>query len=136
MSSSFLLVELLHSGIARDQRQKDTLRGLGLRHRHQKRVLLDTPEIRGLIKKVFDLVSFKEVNTREIPKAPKIETYRLGPVPTERKEKAKKVKPAPQAKADGGDAKSAGAKGKAEKKSDKKPAAGKKASAAKSSRAK
>jgi large subunit ribosomal protein L30 len=89
--SKFLLVELKYSGIARDQRQKDTLRGLGLRHRHQLRVLQDTDAVRGMIQKVYDLVTFREVNSQKLPKAPAVETYRLGPVPTERKEKAKRV---------------------------------------------
>ena len=90
--AKFLLVEMVQSGIASTQRHKDTLRGLGLRHRHQKRILQDTPEIRGMIKFVFNLVKFQEVGSATLPKAEKVETYRLGPVPPP-KEKKIKVKP-------------------------------------------
>jgi len=93
---SYLKVELLHSGIARDQRQKDTLRGLGLRRRHQQRILQDTPSVRGMIAKVYDLVRFEKTSDKALPKEARIETYRLGPVPAA-KPPAEKKKPARQA---------------------------------------
>lgn len=40
----------------RTDRQIDTLRGLGLRGRHTTKELEDTPEVRGMIKKVQHLV--------------------------------------------------------------------------------
>lgn len=92
--SGYLKVELLHGAIARDQRQKDTLRGLGLRRRHQQRILQDTPSIRGMIQKVFDLVRFEKTQEKNLPVKVKIETYRLGPVPppSEAAKKTKKAK--------------------------------------------
>jgi len=85
--AGFLKVELLHSAIARDQRQKDTLRGLGLRRRHQQRILEDTPAIRGMIRKVYDLVRFETVASKTAPKREVLVTYKLGPVPDASKAK-------------------------------------------------
>jgi large subunit ribosomal protein L30 len=113
--SGYLKVELLHSAIARSQRQKDTLRGLGLRRRHQQRILKDTPAIRGLIGKVFDLVRFEKTSEKALPKASKIVTYHLGPVPTPKpkvekpKAKAKSTAETEKHGAEGGPAKKAGA---------------------------
>lgn len=78
--AGFLKVEMIHSAIARDQRQKDTLRGLGLRRRHQQRILEDTPAVRGMIRKVFDLVRFEPVAGKPA-KAAEVVTYKLGPKP-------------------------------------------------------
>lgn len=51
-----LKVTLVRSGIGRNVRQNQTLKGLGLT-RMQKSVLLnDTPAIRGMIRKVSHLV--------------------------------------------------------------------------------
>jgi large subunit ribosomal protein L30 len=52
-----LKVTLVRSPIHREQRQKDTVRGLGLRHLNHSRVLEDTPAIRGMIVKVQHLVA-------------------------------------------------------------------------------
>ena len=52
-----LKVTLVRSAIHREQSQKDTVRGLGLRHLHQSRVLEDTPSIRGMIRKIQHLVT-------------------------------------------------------------------------------
>ena len=102
--AGFLKVELLHGAIARDQRQKDTLRGLGLRRRHQQRVLEDTPAIRGMIRKVFDLVKFETVASAKLTKPEAVVTYKLGPkpdkAPTLSKTQQRKVKAA-EAKASG-----------------------------------
>jgi large subunit ribosomal protein L30 len=54
-------VTLKRSGIGRPQRQKDTLRGLGLTKLHKTVTLNDTPAIRGMVQKVIHLVEFKEV---------------------------------------------------------------------------
>lgn len=40
----------------RTDRQIGTLKGLGLRGRHSTKELIDTPEVRGMIKKVQHLV--------------------------------------------------------------------------------
>jgi large subunit ribosomal protein L30 len=96
--ASYLKVELIYGGIARSKRQKDTLRGLGLRHRHQQKILQDTPSIRGMIRKVFDLVKFEETKSAILPVVAKVETYKLGAVTAP---KVKKPKPERAAKAEG-----------------------------------
>ncbi|MCP5468502.1 MAG: 50S ribosomal protein L30 [Deltaproteobacteria bacterium] len=58
--SGLIKVKLVHSGIGRTQRQKDTLRALGLRKLQQERILKDLPSIRGMIQKVLHLVEFEE----------------------------------------------------------------------------
>lgn len=54
-----ILVTQKRSGIGRTRRQRDTLRGLGLRRLHQTVTLRDTPPIRGMILKVQNLVEVK-----------------------------------------------------------------------------
>jgi large subunit ribosomal protein L30 len=49
------------SGIGRNERQRATLRGLGLGKLRRERILPDTPEIRGMINKVSHLVEWAEV---------------------------------------------------------------------------
>ena len=91
--SKYLKVQLNYSAIARDQRQKHTLRGLGLRHRHQIRILKDSPAVRGLIQKVIHLISFEETDQASLPKKEKVKTYQLGEVKAPAKAKSVK-KPA------------------------------------------
>jgi large subunit ribosomal protein L30 len=91
--SKYLKVRLRYSAIAKPLRQKQTLRGLGLRHRHQVRILKDTPAIRGLIKKVIHLVSFEETKEAKLPKKEKISTYRLGAVKPPQEPKKKPAAP-------------------------------------------
>jgi large subunit ribosomal protein L30 len=57
-----LKVTQRRSGIGRNQRQRDTLRGLGLTRLHQTRELQDTPAIRGMINKVSHLVEVEQVD--------------------------------------------------------------------------
>ena len=57
-----LKVTQRRSGIGRTQRQKDTLRGLGLKRIGQTVVRQDTPEIRGMVSTVAHLVSWEEIN--------------------------------------------------------------------------
>ncbi len=52
-----LKVTLVRSPIHREQSQKDTVRGLGLRHIHHARVLEDSPAIRGMIRKIQHLIA-------------------------------------------------------------------------------
>lgn len=52
-----LKVTLVRSAIDRPQKQKDTVRGLGLRRLHGSSVLEDTDAIRGMIRKVQHLVT-------------------------------------------------------------------------------
>ena len=49
------------SAIGRPQRQRDTLRGLGLGKPNKERILDDTPAIRGMINKVSHLVEWSVV---------------------------------------------------------------------------
>lgn len=52
-----LKVTLVRSPIDRTKKQKDTVRGLGLRRLNHSVVLEDTPAIRGMIRKVQHLVA-------------------------------------------------------------------------------
>lgn len=49
-------VEQIGSPIGRTKDQEGTLVGLGLNKRHRQRTLQDTPEVRGMIRKVQHLV--------------------------------------------------------------------------------
>lgn len=51
-----LKVTQVKSGIGQSQKQKLTLKGLGLMRMHRSVVLNDTPAIRGMIRKVSHLV--------------------------------------------------------------------------------
>ena len=51
-----LKVTLVRSPIDRTQKQKDTVRGLGLRRLNSSKELEDTPAVRGMIRKVQHLV--------------------------------------------------------------------------------
>ncbi len=53
-------VEQTRSPIGRRNDQEETLKGLGLNKRHRRRVLEDTPAIRGMINKVRHLVRIVE----------------------------------------------------------------------------
>jgi large subunit ribosomal protein L30 len=55
-----LTVEQTGSPIGRRDDQEATLRGLGLNKRHRRRVLEDTPAVRGMIRKVQHLVRVVE----------------------------------------------------------------------------
>ena len=57
-----LKVVQLRSGIGRPEKQRQILRGLGLRGPHQAVVVDNTPSFRGMIKKVIHLVSVEECN--------------------------------------------------------------------------
>jgi large subunit ribosomal protein L30 len=48
------------SQIGFDRRQRATLRGLGIRRMHQTVELEDTPQVRGMIRKVEHLVKVEE----------------------------------------------------------------------------
>ncbi len=51
-----ITVEQIGSPIGRTKDQEGTLIGLGLNKRHRQRTLQDTPEVRGMIRKVQHLV--------------------------------------------------------------------------------
>ena len=56
MTKKTVTVEQTGSGIGRPERQRQTLRGLGLTRIGRRRTLEDTPAVRGLIAKVAHLV--------------------------------------------------------------------------------
>ena len=53
-------VTLVKSGIGYSQRQKDTLRALGLRRLHQTVEKTDNPATRGMLAKVAHLIRIEE----------------------------------------------------------------------------
>ncbi len=57
-----LKVTQVKSGIGRSETQKRTLQGLGLRGPHTTKVLLDTPSIRGMIRKVSHLITVESAD--------------------------------------------------------------------------
>jgi large subunit ribosomal protein L30 len=60
MSDKKIRVRQVKSAIGYDRRQRATLKGLGLRRMNHQVELQDTPAIRGMITKVFHLVSVEE----------------------------------------------------------------------------
>lgn len=59
-SARTIRVTQVRSGIGYDRRQREVLRGLGLRRLRQTVELEDTPAVRGMISKVPHLVSVEE----------------------------------------------------------------------------
>jgi large subunit ribosomal protein L30 len=59
-SRKSVTVEQTGSPIGRRHDQEATLKGLGLNKRHRRRVLEDTPSVRGMIDKVKHLVRIVE----------------------------------------------------------------------------
>ena len=61
-----LKVTLVKSYIGRPQKQRKVLLGMGLEKLNRIVLLNDTPEIRGMVKKVSHLVSVEELKGNEI----------------------------------------------------------------------
>lgn len=57
---SHLKIKWVKSAIGRTQDQRDTIRSLGFKKLHQERVVKNTPEIRGMVKKVIHLLEIVE----------------------------------------------------------------------------
>lgn len=57
---SMIHITLVRSPISRSYRQKDIVRGLGLRRLHQTVIRQDTPQIRGMIGKIPHLIEVRE----------------------------------------------------------------------------
>ena len=57
-----LRITQVRSKIGRPQKQRDTLRSLGLRRIRDSVVRPDRPEVRGMVRKVAHLVTVEEVN--------------------------------------------------------------------------
>jgi large subunit ribosomal protein L30 len=55
-----LKVKMVKSVITRPEKQRKIMRGLGLNKLNSTVTLVDTPETRGMIKKVIHLVSVEE----------------------------------------------------------------------------
>jgi large subunit ribosomal protein L30 len=55
-SSGKLKIKMIGSVIGCPDKQRETVRGLGLRRMNQVVELIDTPEVRGMVKKVPHLV--------------------------------------------------------------------------------
>jgi large subunit ribosomal protein L30 len=56
MKGKSVTIEQTGSPIGRRRDQEATLKGLGLNKRHRRRMLEDTPAVRGMIRKVGHLV--------------------------------------------------------------------------------
>lgn len=60
MADKMITVEQTGSPLRRPADQRATLIGLGLNKMHRQRTLKDTPEVRGMIRKVSHLVRIVE----------------------------------------------------------------------------
>ncbi len=60
MAQNQIKVTLVRSVIGTKKSHRATVRGLGLRGLNSSRVLVDTPEVRGMIRKVDYLVTVSE----------------------------------------------------------------------------
>ena len=57
-----LKVTQVRSAIGRNRKQREVLRGLGLRRLNHSVVVDNTPSFRGMVKKVIHLVNVEETN--------------------------------------------------------------------------
>lgn len=57
---SHLKIKWIKSSIGRTQDQRDTIRSLGFKKLHEEKVVKNTPEIRGMVKKVIHLLEIVE----------------------------------------------------------------------------
>ena len=57
-----LKIKQVKSGLGAKQKQRDTLRALGLKHHQDQVVQVDNPAIRGMIHAVQHLVDVEEVS--------------------------------------------------------------------------
>ena len=60
MADKTITIEQIGSPIRRPEKQRATLIGLGLNKMHRRRTLKDTPEVRGMIRKVSHMVRIVE----------------------------------------------------------------------------
>lgn len=61
-SSGKLVIEQIHSTIGRSRKQREVLRGLGLRRIGQRVERPDSPRVRGAIEKVAHLVKVEDAD--------------------------------------------------------------------------
>jgi len=57
-----LKITQIRSGIGRPAQQNKILKGLGLRGPNRSVVIANTPDFRGMVKKVLHLVTVEEIN--------------------------------------------------------------------------
>ena len=60
MSSKQITIKLIKSPAGRLQRHRACVRGLGLRRMHHTVSVADTPENRGMINKIVDMLAIEE----------------------------------------------------------------------------
>ena len=63
--ATFIKITQIRSGIGRTEKQKKTLLGLGLTRLGRVRIMKDTPEIRGMIRKVSHLIEIEPYEKEE-----------------------------------------------------------------------
>ena len=61
MSANQIKVTLVRSVIGSNEKVRSTVRGLGLRKTNSSRVLENSPNVRGMIRKVHHLLKVEEV---------------------------------------------------------------------------
>lgn len=93
--ASTIRITLVTGVIASTEKQKQTVLGLGLKHRHAVSELNDTPAIRGMINKVQHLVKFVDETSKvnvlpSLPPEYELGSVRARPV-VEKKKAVKKV---------------------------------------------
>jgi len=57
--ATHIRIKQIRSAIGRPEKQRETLLGLGLTHNGRVRILKDTPEVRGMIRKVSHLLEIE-----------------------------------------------------------------------------
>ncbi|MES1928546.1 50S ribosomal protein L30 [Salinisphaera dokdonensis CL-ES53] len=60
MASKQITIKLIKSPIGRLERHRACVRGLGLRRMHHTVSVADTPENRGMINKIVDMLAIEE----------------------------------------------------------------------------
>lgn len=60
MASKEITIKLIKSPIGRVERHRACVRGLGLRRLHHQVTVADTPENRGMINKIVDMLAIQE----------------------------------------------------------------------------
>ena len=63
-TKSMIGITLTRSPIGRSYKQKDIVRGLGLKKLNQTVIRKDTPEIRGMVAKILHLVVVQEMQKK------------------------------------------------------------------------
>jgi large subunit ribosomal protein L30 len=88
-----LRITQIRSAIGREFDQKGTLKALGIRKLNTTVIKNDTPQIRGMIRKISHLLVVEEIDEKESPKEEKEKKVEAGKKGKEKKEKKKeKVK--------------------------------------------